>query len=91
MDSPVTMQLILQIRLDESACASVSIARGTLQEHQAIQDGDARGESKGLMHAAECLRQGQAQQEAAFLDIGDGAPLKTNVKGKVCISLDSTS
>jgi hypothetical protein len=82
VDSPVTMQSISQIGLDESARASASIARVTLQEHRAIQDCNARGESKGLTCTAKCLRQGRAQQEVAFIDIGNGAPLKTNVKGK---------
>ena len=44
--------------------------RGTLREHKALQDRDTRGERKDSTH------------EVALIDISDGAPLKTNTKGK---------
>jgi hypothetical protein len=85
VDSPATMQSVLQTALNESARASASVTRGTPQEHWVIQDCNARGESKGSKCAAECQRQGQAQQEVASIN-HDGAPLKMNVKGKsVCL------
>jgi hypothetical protein len=85
------MGSILQVGLDESARGSASFARGTLQEHRATQDSNVRGESKGLTYAAECLWQGQAQQEVAFLILVMEHLLKQMSKGKVCVSLDSTS
>jgi hypothetical protein len=75
------MQSVLQMALNESARASASVTRGMPREHRVIRDRDARGESKGSKRAAECQRQGQAQQEVASIDC-DGAPLKMNVKGK---------
>jgi hypothetical protein len=81
------MRSVSQIALDEPARASASVTRGTPREHRAIRDHDARGESEGSKCAAECQRQGQAQQEVALID-RDGAPLKMNVEGKVCVSLN---
>jgi hypothetical protein len=81
VDSPATMQSVLPIALNESACASASVTKGMPREHRVIQDRDTRGESKGSKCAAKCQRQGRVQQEVALID-RDGAPLKMNVKGK---------
>jgi hypothetical protein len=59
----------------------VSVSRETLQEHKAILDCKAKGESKGSKCTLPKVQGGQAQQEVARM-IGDGAPLKMNIEGK---------
>lgn len=52
-----------------SACESASIARRMPREYKAIRDREARRESKDSKRAAECLRQGRAQQVARTMSM----------------------
>ncbi len=59
-----------------------SIARAIHLGAQPKLEGNSRHKEKGSKHAADHLRQGRTQQRDQLIDSSDGAPLKTNVKGK---------
>ncbi len=69
---------ILQMALNESASASVSVTRGTPRETWAIQNCNTRGESKGSKCAAKKQKARASAAEVTSIN-HDGPPLTMNI------------